>query len=105
MCGLERDQSFFWAKRQISYKPFSLAGTLPNKPESEWSNKEIVEQELVTDYMKEVLAGTGIEEYKTNGPYTVEAGQVKHLRTDFSFTTDEVKGGNSRFTNEIASNT
>ncbi|MBS2098520.1 isochorismate synthase [Carboxylicivirga linearis] len=70
----------------------SLAGTLPNMPESEWSKKELVEQKMVTDYMKEVLEASGIDGYKTKGPYTVEAGQVKHLRTDFSFTADKVKG-------------
>jgi len=69
----------------------SLAGTLPNKTEYEWSQKEEVEQSLVTDYMKEVLIENGIDEYQVNGPYSMEAGQVKHLRTDFNFSIDQVK--------------
>jgi len=70
----------------------SLAGTLPNKSGVDWTRKEIEEQEMVTDYMKDVLKKSHITTYQIQGPYTVEAGQVKHLRTDFSFTTNKLKG-------------
>ena len=69
----------------------SLAGTLPNKAEFQWSPKEEVEQSLVTDYMKDVLIGNGISDYELEGPYSMEAGQVKHLRTDFNFSIDHLK--------------
>lgn len=63
----------------------SLAGTLPNKDGVDWGAKELKEQALVTDYMKDKLKNNGIETYHEAGPYSMEAGQVQHLRTDFSF--------------------
>ncbi len=68
----------------------SLAGTLVNSPETEWSKKEIVEQALVTEYMENKLLQNGVVRYQKNGPYSAEAGQVKHLRTDFTFDQEDL---------------
>lgn len=71
----------------------SLAGTRPysenNMDISNWNNKEIVEQEYVTGNIENALKDSKIIVYKKNGPYTKKAGDLIHLRTDFSFTFKE----------------
>ena len=63
----------------------SLAGTQPVVNGKPWIEKEIMEQSLVTNFLETQLHSIGIKHIEKNGPYDVEAGPVKHLRTDFSF--------------------
>jgi isochorismate synthase len=60
----------------------SLAGTQP-KAElvKSWSNKEITEQNFVTEYIEKKLLLLDLKEIEIHGPFDVEAGPVKHLRT------------------------
>jgi isochorismate synthase len=63
----------------------SLAGTKTFDSEEEWNQKEVEEQQYVTDFILDTLRDHGIKETELNGPYPFEAGPVKHLRTDISF--------------------
>ena len=63
----------------------SLAGTKAIENQEEWDKKEREEQQFVTDFIIETLSEQGITEVENQGPYTFEAGPVKHLRTDISF--------------------
>ena len=69
------------------WQTVALAGTQPlrngNLPET-WSEKKREEQQLVTDYVRDCLLSFQIcpEE---EGPYTVQAGELAHLKTDFRF--------------------
>jgi isochorismate synthase len=67
----------------------SLAGTRPYSEENmhldNWNHKERVEQEYVTDFIKNILSEHHITNYNLQGPYTKKAGRLIHLRTDFSF--------------------
>nr|WP_321410933.1 isochorismate synthase [uncultured Carboxylicivirga sp.] len=88
-------------KSHESLQTVSLAGTLPNKPNTLWSLKEEDEQALVTDYMKTVLDNNNIQDYQINGPYTMKAGQVKHLRTDFKFNSSQLGSGLMRLLTQL----
>jgi len=65
----------------------ALAGTLPfNRaflPDA-WSEKNIREQQLVADYVGNQLNSFGIES-EVRGPFTVRAGELAHLKSEFSF--------------------
>ena len=63
----------------------SLAGTKAIENQDDWDKKEIEEQQFVTDFILETLSEQGISEVENQGPYSFEAGPVKHLRTDISF--------------------
>jgi isochorismate synthase len=67
----------------------SLAGTRPYSEDNmhldNWNHKERVEQEYVTDFIKNILSEHNITDYSLQGPYTKKAGRLIHLRTDFSF--------------------
>lgn len=75
-----------------NFQTMSLAGTMLSSeldcshPEdlSLWSDKDKLEQEFVTHYIREVISpyAASIDEH---GPYFVQAGPVCHLRTDFHF--------------------
>jgi len=56
-----------------------------------WSGKNICEQRIVARYVSECL-GRYSDEVVESGPYTVRAGGVVHLRSDFNF----VLGGGKR---------
>lgn len=69
----------------------ALAGTQalpPNHPLASvaWSSKEIEEQALVSDYIRDFFQQAGVNSLEEAGPRTVAAGNVAHLRTDFRVT-------------------
>ena len=75
-------------KSQI-FRTMALAGTQPVQPgisanEANWSIKEIEEQALVSRYIISCLKQIRVREFEEDGPKTVVAGNVMHLRTDFS---------------------
>lgn len=63
----------------------SLAGT--KRPQEftgiKWGVKELLEQKIVTDYIKNCL-DKYFDDFTMNGPDTVQAGPVEHLRTTFA---------------------
>ncbi|MEX1382089.1 isochorismate synthase [Lutibacter sp.] len=71
--------------KQLNLKTMALAGTqkFNETLQVEWQEKELLEQQYVTDYILENIKDktTKIE---TKGPYTVKAGSLLHLRTDIS---------------------
>lgn len=70
---------------QAQCQTMALAGTMPCDDPAPWSAKNQHEQGLVANMILDVLKrhAQSIDE---EGPYTVTAGPVKHLRTDFHFT-------------------
>jgi len=77
------------------WKTIALAGTQfsPSKC-VEWDEKNRKEQELVSFYIKERLASIGVIP-SVQGPYTVKAGDLVHLRTDFLFSLPDKKAQGS----------
>ena len=64
----------------------SLAGTKqPLQLTESWTEKEKLEQNFVSEYIEKKLYLMDLEEIESHGPYEINAGPVKHLRTDFSF--------------------
>ena len=65
----------------------ALAGTLPildsNLSDIDWGNKEIEEQAFVSDYIEAVFKSNSIDGFERKGPFTVQAGQIAHLKTEF----------------------
>ncbi|SCD21334.1 isochorismate synthases [Proteiniphilum saccharofermentans] len=67
----------------------ALAGTrYPNSGTVTWDDKNLREQHLVTSYLLKQLSSFHITP-EINGPYTIKAGNLAHLRTDFSFNLPE----------------
>lgn len=62
---------------------YSLAGTKTNANQK-WSNKELEEQKLVSNYIFSILTKNTSESITVTGPKTIEAGNLFHLRTLFS---------------------
>jgi isochorismate synthase len=74
----------------------SLAGTREFNADNlnlhNWSTKEKVEQELVTKYIEQTLSALQIIPLLKKGPYTKKAGNLIHLRTDFTLDFNQVNG-------------
>ena len=68
-------------------KSMALAGTqlFEGSEEVVWNEKEIKEQEFVTDFLLEQLRGS-ISSIGVSKPYTARAGNLLHIRTDISGT-------------------
>lgn len=67
----------------------ALAGTMPydlEKP-AEWSRKNIEEQQYVTSYILDAISPFA-KDTVVSGPHTIRAGQLVHLRSQISFTTE-----------------
>ncbi len=67
----------------FSWHTMALAGTKANA-QIPWTNKEIVEQEYVADFLSETLKSCQIQHTRSKLE-TVNAGPVFHLKTDFHF--------------------
>jgi len=71
------------------FRTVALAGTQPITPETSpanamWRQKEIEEQALVERYIISCLKSIRLREFTEIGPRTVVAGNLMHLRTDFT---------------------
>jgi isochorismate synthase len=73
----------------------SLAGTQSlnssRVDEVTWEEKELDEQNIVTQYIEEKIKKRGITEYSKTGPVTFQAAQLVHLQTQFSFSGELIK--------------
>lgn len=81
----------------------SLAGTQPYEiaENISWNEKEIVEQELVTEHIRSVLHGFNIKEYSEDGPKTAKAGQMVHLKTIIEFNSENIKNRFGEFIEKL----
>ncbi len=71
------------------FRTVALAGTLPykegmNLKSFAWTQKEIEEQALVERYVISCFKKIRLREYEEHGPRTVVAGNVVHLKSEFS---------------------
>jgi isochorismate synthase len=67
----------------------ALAGTQARPPTApleniQWRAKEIEEQALVGDYIRDFFRQQGLDHFIEEGPRTVSAGNVVHLQTSFA---------------------
>ncbi len=66
----------------------SLAGTQPFRENDQivtWQEKELEEQQIVTDYIESVFQKFKIKDYKKEKVQNLQAGNAIHLVTKFSF--------------------
>jgi isochorismate synthase len=72
----------------------SLAGTRPYAEKhlnlNRWTAKEVLEQEYVTRYIHDVLREFRVKDYRVSSPYVKKAGNLLHLRTDFTLGLDKI---------------
>jgi isochorismate synthase len=71
------------------FKTVALAGTLPFRPDLDiknvaWTQKEIEEQALVERYVISCFKKIRLREYEEHGPKTVIAGNLVHLKSEFT---------------------
>jgi isochorismate synthase len=66
-----------------SFETVALAGTQVFSETVSWLEKETVEQQLVTDYIKSKSENL-VESLKISKPYTQKAGNLVHLKSDIS---------------------
>jgi isochorismate synthase len=72
-----------------NFKTSALAGTQKlckeeSLSKANWTQKEIEEQALVSRYIINCFKTIRLREYEEDGPKTVRAGNLVHLKTDFS---------------------
>jgi isochorismate synthase len=75
--------------RNDTVETISLAGTqkLDNIPyeEIQWPLKELEEQDIVTQYIENVLLRFNVTDFQKTGPFSQIAGNIVHLKTRFLF--------------------
>lgn len=69
----------------------ALAGTQPAQSPA-WTEKEVREQQIVMDYIEEQLSKHGIEDFEKKGPYAAIAGEIAHLKTEYSLALTDIEG-------------
>jgi isochorismate synthase len=73
---------------ELKFRTHALAGTLPYSPNTDlksvaWKQKEIEEQALVSRYIINCFKRIRVREYQEQGPKTIVAGNLMHLKTDY----------------------
>lgn len=73
-------------RRGVECHTMALAGTMEyiGDPDPRWSGKNIREQQCVADYIREAITPYAAD-ITVDGPHTVLAAGLVHLRSDFSF--------------------
>jgi len=81
----------------------SLAGTQTRRDDGDyaWNTKEIEEQAFVSRYLLDVFYRFNIDSYKTEGPDSMESGQVAHLKTSFFFPLEKISSRLGDFIAEL----
>jgi isochorismate synthase len=72
----------------------SVAGTQLSsdyEKDPHWNTKEKEEQHMVSLYIEHLLSELGVKTYEVNGPITLKAGKVVHLKTEYSINHAELK--------------
>lgn len=78
--------------KEATYHTMALAGTMPySDGYAEWSEKNKREQHVVEQYIENTVTPLCRNVVK-DGPYTMRAGNLQHLRTDFRFQMSEPVG-------------
>ncbi len=76
------------------FRTVSLAGTRTYKEKDldirNWNRKEMQEQEYVTLHIDKILKSFNITGVHKSGPFVARAGNLLHLRTDFTFPADSL---------------
>jgi len=78
----------------------ALAGTRPTD-DITWTDKEINEQQIVRDFIHDVLYKNGVKKFVERGPVTIIAGPVVHLKTIFQIPSEAVKGKEGALINAL----
>jgi isochorismate synthase len=82
----------------------SLAATQPLEGEIDkvkWNQKELTEQELVSEHIRKILSQFKITKYSEIGPETYKAGSLVHLRTQFEFDRNFIDGQIGSFLSQL----
>lgn len=74
-------------KEGPTYRTMALASTQPRNESGDytWRKKEEEEHRLVQEHIEEIFLKNNCTLQSKEGPYTIETGQVAHLRTDYVF--------------------
>ncbi len=82
-------------KEKNQLKTVALAGTQANTfeniREAFWRQKEIEEQAYVSRYIINCFKKIRLREFEENGPKTIKAGNLLHLKTEFIIDLDQVE--------------
>jgi isochorismate synthase len=84
----------FICSNQGNLNTVALAGTRAFSEKSldisNWNHKEILEQGYVTLHIERILRDYDVSSFIRKGPYIARAGNLLHLRTDFTFSAGSV---------------
>ncbi|MDR1259264.1 MAG: isochorismate synthase [Tannerellaceae bacterium] len=87
-CWMGSTPEILLSGEKNEWSTVALAGTQQLRPGGElpdtWDDKNLIEQMLVSHYIRRQLGSFGIHA-EEEGPYTVRAGHVAHLKTNFRF--------------------
>lgn len=78
----------------------AVAGTRKNTGENTrkpWGHKEIEEQEFVSQFIEMQLSELSVNEFLKEGPVTMDAGSISHLKTTFKIPLPSLEGNIGRF--------
>jgi isochorismate synthase len=82
--------------RNDIFQTSSVAGTKENNEKflgiESWGNKEKEEQNFVSDHIAKVLQTNHWDNIEHHGPYVKQAGNLLHLRTDFTSSANAING-------------
>jgi isochorismate synthase len=93
-CWIGATPEPFICKAEQVLTTVSLSGTRPYSQDNlnilNWNHKELQEQDYVTRHIEKILQQYTAAAYSKSGPYVARAGNLLHLRTDFSFSSSSL---------------
>lgn len=91
----------FLRQQANTVETVSLAGTMKFAEKIDWNQKDLIEQDIVSNYILEHLDGFQIKDVQKDGPKTVAAGHVSHLKTIFRFPQEHIRRQLGKFVHAL----
>lgn len=84
-CWLAATPEVLCRRTDDGFYTMALAGTRSQTDDEPWHAKEYREQALVVNSIQTQLSDIGVQHIRLDGPKEVQAGSLRHLRSDFYF--------------------
>lgn len=90
LVGVDKEGVFKTVSLAGTQSAFDVSGRLIPPKQAPWTQKEIEEQALVSRYIISCFKKIRVREFTEEGPKTVVAGNLMHLRSDYAVDTKEI---------------
>ena len=94
LAKIDKSNSFSTMSLASTQHAFTSEGKIVDPETVKWTDKEYEEQGLVTEFIEQSILSAGVSSFQKDGPNTIQAGNLLHLKTDFFISSNQLSQPN-----------